>query len=83
MSHNFKPTDGYVSNADTAIRIAVAIWEPIYGKEKIERQAPYQAELNDGIWTVRGLLHGDQPGGEALAEIAKDDGRILRVSHGK
>jgi hypothetical protein len=83
MPHNYKPPDGYVPTADTAIRIALAVWEPIYGKDGIDRQAPYRAELNDGIWTVRGSLPPDHVGGVALAEIAKEDGRVLRVSHGK
>ncbi len=82
-SHTYKPPDGYVASAETAIRIALAVWEPIYGKEKIERQAPYRAELNGDVWTVRGSLGHDGPGGVALVEIAKEDGRILRVSHGK
>jgi hypothetical protein len=81
--HNYKPADGYVANAETAIRVALAVWEPIYGKDQIERQAPYRADLNGGVWTVRGSLVPDRPGGVALAEIAMDDGRILRVSHGK
>jgi hypothetical protein len=72
--HNCKPPDGYVPNADTAILIALAVWLPTYGKARIDRQAPYRAELNGGIWTVRGSLPPDHVGGVALAEIAKDDG---------
>ena len=82
--HNVRPKDGYVPNAETAINIAVAVWTPIYGAENIARQKPYRARLGtDGIWGVEGSLPEGWLGGVALAEIAKVDGRIMRVSHGK
>ncbi len=34
--HITKPTAGYVPDEKTAIKIAVAVWSPIYGKENIE-----------------------------------------------
>jgi len=80
---NYKPKEGYVADEETAIAIAVAVWKPIYGKEKIENEKPYKASLKDGIWTVRGSLPKGRHGGVAEAEISKDDGRILRVIHGK
>jgi hypothetical protein len=82
--HNYKPKDGYVPDEKTAIRIAVAVWIPIYGEKQIEGEKPYHAKLDKGIWTIEGSLpEGNFLGGVALAEIAKDDGRILRVSHGQ
>ena len=81
--HNYKPKEGYVPDEKTAIRIAVAVWIPIYGEKKIEGEKPYHAKLDKGIWTVEGSLPEDTLGGTAIAEIAKDDGRILRVSHEK
>lgn len=81
--HNFKPAQGYVPDAGTAIKIAVAVWEPIYGQEQISQQKPYTAVLVNGTWIVEGTLPKLTLGGVAVAEIAKDDGRILRVSHGK
>jgi len=81
--HNVKPKQGYVPDAKTATRIAVAVWEPIYGEEQIARQKPYKATLTNGVWTVEGSLPGPMLGGVAVAEIMKDDGRILRVSHGR
>jgi len=79
---NYKLKDGYVPNAKTAIKIAVAVWTPIYGKENIEKQKPYRAILRNGIWHVTGTLHYAL-GGVAEAEISKDDGRIIRIIHGK
>jgi hypothetical protein len=84
--NNYVPKDGYVPTEDVAIKIAVAVWEPIYGAGKIARQKPFHATLADGIWTVEGSLPGPKgqvKGGVALAEISKADGRIIRVIHGK
>jgi hypothetical protein len=81
--HNVKPKQGYVPDAKTAIRIAVAVWEPIYGEEQIAKQKPYTATLTNGVWTVEGSLPGPMLGGVAVAEIMKEDGRILGVSHGR
>ena len=80
---NYKPKEGYVPNAETAIKIAVAVWAPIYGKENIENQKPYQAVLKNGIWHVTGSLNNQTLGGVAEAEISKDNGSIIRVMHGK
>ena len=81
--HNFKPRQGYVPDQDTAIKIAVAVWEPIYGKASIARQSPYTATLKDGVWVVTGTLPERMLGGVALAEISKEQGAVLRVSHGR
>ena len=81
--HNYKPARGYVPDAETAIRIALAVWEPIYGKKQIESEKPYRASLKDGVWTVEGSLPPNWRGAVAIAEISASDGTILRVSHGR
>lgn len=82
--HNYKPKAGYVPNAETAIKIAVAVWEPIYGQERIAAEKPYKATLVNGVWVIEGSLSNEHAlGGVAIAEISKDDGKVLRVSHGK
>lgn len=81
--HNYKPGAGYVPDEKTAISIAVAVWGPIYGAGKIEKEKPYSAKLINGVWHVSGSLSNGRVGGTAEAEIQKDDGRIMRVSHGK
>jgi len=77
------PKDGFVPDAATAVQIAIAVWVPIYGRESIERNKPYHAELRNGVWFVYGTLPPGMRGGTAEAEIAQSDGRILRVIHGK
>jgi hypothetical protein len=81
--HAYVPPNGFVPDSVTAVRIAVAVWTPIYGERQIRDEAPYRARLRDSIWTVEGSLPRGEVGGLAVAEIAKRDGRILRVSHGK
>ncbi len=81
---NYEPKDGYVPDEETAIAIAVAVWNPIYGKENIDAEKPFHANLKNGIWTVTGSLpKGFDKGGTAIAEISKEDGRILRIIHEK
>ena len=78
-----KPKGGYVPDAATAIKIAVAVWTPMYGEEQIASEKPYRATLSNGVWFVEGSLTTNYVGGVAEAEIARDDGRILRVIHGQ
>ena len=75
------PKNGFVPYAQTAIRIAEAVWIPIYGQKHIEAEKPFTAELKGDAWIVRGYLPPGMKGGTAIAEIAKLDGRILRVVH--
>lgn len=63
-------------DAETAIKIAVAVREPIYGKDKIQKEKPLYALLKDGVWTVSGSLPAGWRGGVALAEISKKTGRF-------
>jgi hypothetical protein len=74
---------GHVRDAASAIRIAVAVWEPIYGKQNIASERPFQAKLHDGIWHVRGSLRRGWVGGVAEADIRQSDGKVLHITHGK
>jgi hypothetical protein len=83
LDHSYKPKNGYVPDEKIAIRVAVAVWIPIYGEKQIEKEKPYHAVLTNGVWSVEGSLPTNTFGGVAIAEVAKDDARVLRVSHGK
>jgi NTF2 fold immunity protein len=72
-----------VPDATTAIKIAVAAWEPIYGVEHIARERPYHATLRGGVWIVTGSVPRGAMGGAALARISQKDGRVLFVTHYK
>jgi NTF2 fold immunity protein len=87
-SDKFEPNGGFVPDAETAIKIAVAVWTPIYGAEHIAGEKPYHATLKDGVWMVEGSLPPEKPGefivgGVALARISQKDGCILEVIHGQ
>jgi hypothetical protein len=80
---SFVPPHGFVPDSTTAVRIAEAVLEPIYGPTVVENEKPFTASLLHGIWTVRGSTQHNVPGGVALVQIAKANGRILCVTHGK
>ena len=84
-----QPTEPVLTKL-AAMRVAEAVWVPIYGEENIVRQRPFHAELKKGIWQVSGgsgPALGDRSaprvGGVAYIEIRKRDGKILKVTHGK
>lgn len=81
--HTYLPKEGYVPNEETAIKIAVAVWEPIYGVKKIAQEKPYKAKLQNGIWSVSGSLKSGWVGGVAEIEICKSTAQVVRLSHGK
>ena len=79
----YKPPNGFVPDEATAIKVAVAIWTPIFGKAKIAKEKPYHATLKGDVWIVEGSFPEGYHGGVARAEISKEDGKIVSVSHGK
>lgn len=79
---NFQKDTIMVPNEETAIKIAEAVWLPIYGKI-IENNKPFKAVLKDNnTWVVEGTLHTSR-GGVPYIEIARNNGKILKVTHGK
>lgn len=83
IKDGYIPKEGYVPNAETAIKIAEAIWLPIYGQD-IYSCKPFKAKLIDGhIWQIEGTLPKKYEGGVPYAEIEKNEGRIIKVYHSK
>jgi len=55
--HNFsRRTDTYVPDAKTAIKIAVAVWEPIYGEKQIAGEKPLRHDLTERRMDCRGFI---------------------------
>jgi len=79
----FQPKDGIVPDAKTAIAIAVAVGNPVYGEEQIAAEMPFIATLKEGRWTVVGSLPKGAIGGVATAVISKKDGRVEKIYHTK
>ena len=85
--HEYIPPNGYVPDENTALKIAEAIWLPLYGKE-IYDEKPFTVELKDSlIWIVQGTLVQRPPynirGGVAYIEIQKSNCKILKVGQGR
>lgn len=81
--HRFVPKGGFVPDEQTARAIAEAVLIPIYGREKIESERPFQSKLESGTWVVEGSLSEGKDGGVATVKLLQSDGRILSVIHGK
>jgi hypothetical protein len=80
---SYVPKEGFVPDSTTAIRIAEAVFIPIYGESNIRSEEPFVARLSNNVWTVEGTLPTNYMGGVAMARISKEDGRILWLIHGK
>lgn len=77
-----RPKLGVIPDKNTALRVAIAVWEPVYGSNKIRAQAPFKVTLVENVWFVMGSLPKGKVGGVAVAKISKVDGRVLYISHG-
>jgi hypothetical protein len=69
----YLPKNGFVPDSITAIKIAEAIWLPIFGNDVLDEK-PYRAILeNDSIWRVFGTFKMEERrvGGTAYIEIQK------------
>jgi hypothetical protein len=85
---SYRPMEGFVPDAQTAERIAEAIWKPVYGAKVINEQRPFETRLEGRVWYVSGSLPPPgkgwvMVGGTAEAEIDRFTGKILRMSHSK
>ncbi|SEO31600.1 NTF2 fold immunity protein [Mucilaginibacter gossypiicola] len=69
-----------VPDEKTAIKIAEAVWLPIYG-ESIYQERPFTATLNNGVWYVYGCKPDSALGGVAEIKIRKSDCKILWFQH--
>ena len=71
-----------VPDEQTAVKVAEAIFQPVFGITEVEKWKPYHAQLDkNGIWTVYGTLPSGFRGGTPMLKISKRDGRVLEVWH--
>ena len=70
------PMQILVPDADTAKRIAEALWTQRYDAETVARQAPVQAELKFNVWIVTGTSSAEAP---LFAFILQTDGQIVSI----
>lgn len=86
LQPSFTPKDGFVPNAETAVKVAEAVLTPVYGEKKILSERPFNASLEGDVWTVSGTLNCRVPqcnGGAAVVKISKSSGTILHMIHYK
>jgi hypothetical protein len=75
--------DKIIKNKETAISIAESILFPIYGKNNIEQQKPYDViEINNN-WFLNGNLKEGTKGGTFSIIINSFNGEVLELKHGK
>ena len=79
ISQVFLKTD-CVPDDLTAMRIAEAVWLPVYGYETVNAQKPFTADLESDVWTVKGSPPANDAAGALTALISKTDGRIIELS---
>ena len=79
---------GFVPDSLTAVRIATAVWLPIYG-EDVFKEEPFVALLvGDTVWQVsgsepEGSEWSTKRWGVVNATIRKSDAKIIEIIHGK
>src|SRR5258706_1263754 len=87
LGRSDSPKNGYVPDKATAIRVAEAVFIPIYGEKHVVSERPFQAQLKGDVWTVKGSLpKSPKPGdivvgGTMVAEIDRTTGCIKAVYH--
>jgi hypothetical protein len=83
-THSFTPKNGYVPDKETAVAIAYAVAIPVYGKDQVESEKPFRAELESEKWTVLGTLDKRwTSGGTVIVQIDKATGQIVYLNHSK
>ncbi|HWQ90058.1 MAG TPA: NTF2 fold immunity protein [Clostridia bacterium] len=79
------PSNGFVPDGRTAVKIAEAVIEPVFGASCLTNERPFKARLIGGVWRVTGYepITNEWMGGVAEVHIDKTNGCILLLTHGK
>lgn len=77
------PANGVIPDETTAVAVATAIFQPVYGKDYVDKFLPYHAQLeHDHVWVIYGTLRpAGADGGTPQLRINKQDGRVLEIWH--
>ncbi len=76
-----QPPRAMIDNESTAKQIAEIYLTKIYGAE-IKDELPLQANLQGGIWHLKGHLPRLMLGGVAEIDLCQSNGQVLQVFHG-
>jgi hypothetical protein len=84
QQESYLPAKGAVPTADTAVEVARAVLIAWVGEADVKLEEPLTARLSErDSWIVTGTLVQGRLGGVGEVEIARRDGRILRMFHGQ
>jgi hypothetical protein len=93
LGQGYRPSNGFVPDEATALKVAEAVLTPVYGAKQIDSERPFTAKLKKGVWTVEGTLRCPDgkggvttdcgSGGVATVQISKQDARIISMIHYK
>lgn len=72
-----------IPNRELAVKYAELILFDIYGKDKIEGEKPYEINLIDDYWIIRGSLLEGYVGGTFEIIFNSKNGQIIKLVHGK
>ncbi|HWW39593.1 NTF2 fold immunity protein [Pedobacter sp.] len=75
--------DTLISDKETAIGVAEAILFKFYGKENIIAERPYEIYLIAGYWYISGTLPENSNGGTFEIIFSSQNGRVIKLIHGK
>ncbi len=75
--------DTLISDKETAIGVAEAILFNFYGKENIIAERPYEIYLIAGYWYIGGTLPENSKGGTFEIIFSAENGRVIKLIHGK
>lgn len=72
-----------ISDSITAVQVAEPILFKVYGKANITNEQPYETYLINHYWVIIGTLPKGWLGGTFLLVLDAQDGRIIKLTHGK
>lgn len=72
-----------IPDSETAIFIAENILFKIYGKSNIQKQKPYKVDKIENYWIVNGSSPKNTVGGNFLIILDANDGKVIKIEHGK
>ncbi|WP_426475797.1 NTF2 fold immunity protein [Chryseobacterium balustinum] len=75
--------DRVIPDSQTAVNVAENILFKTYGKENIIKQRPYDVNFTDGYYIINGTFPKPTIGGTFLIIINSQDGKVIKLTHGK
>lgn len=82
INDEFSP-EKVIPDAKTAVEISESILFPIYGKDNIIKQRPYDINFIDGYYIINGTSPKVQIGGNFIIIINSKDGKVIKLTHGE